>query len=110
MAKKEYRQHCDSYTLHFNDDGEGVVWTTGNLQRFLRNLYHANPILRQLNHGISAKEFAKSVADRSMSVMCQMGRSVANFYLVPRSAGVGARELYSGTISRNVMKSAKVID
>jgi hypothetical protein len=113
MAKKnEFRQYRDNYTLRFNDDAEGVVWTTGNLQRFLRNLWNANPILRELNPDKTARAYALRIG-RTVNVAlyrsAKTGKGYANFYLVPHTVLKCYRDSYSGIISRNAMKAVKVL-
>ena len=110
MAKQQYRQTRDNYTLHFNDDNKDVVWTTGNLRRFLRNLWNANPVLHKYNEDRDARSFAIRVARNAFVSMHNTQSNTVKFYLVHKNAGPEARAMYSGTISRNVMKSAKVLD
>ena len=111
MAKK-YREHRDNYTLRFNDDTDGVVWTTGNLLRFLRNLWNANPILRELNPDRTARDFALRVGAsmyKNMRYADKRGWGAGNFYLVPMTAAKKYQDAYAGKITRNVMKAAKVL-
>lgn len=113
MAKRqEFRQYCDNYTLKFNDDEQGVVWTTGNLHRFLRNLWNANPILRELNPDRTARDFAIRIGKNigvALNLNAKKGKGYANFYLVPSSVLKCYRDAYSGTVSRNAMKAVKVL-
>ena len=110
MAKRqEFRQYRDNYTLKFNDDEQGVVWTTGNLQRVLRNLWNANQILRELNPDRTARDFAIRIGRNMTNRLLKTGGVVAPFYLVPVHAKAQYRNLYAGTITRNVMKAAKVL-
>lgn len=109
--KKEFKEYRDNYTLRFNDDEAGVTWTTGNLSRFLRNLWNANPVLRENNPDRTAREFALRVGHMMVSSLTYQTTkkecSTANFYLVPRACKY--RNLYAGTITKNVMKATKVI-
>lgn len=110
MAKRqEFRQNRDSYTLRFNDDEQGVVWTTGNLTRFLRNLWNANPILRKLNKDRTARDFANRISSSMYTSLYNSGTGTSNFYLVPRNTKGVYRTLYAGTVTRNVMKATKVL-
>ena len=98
MSRKKnfHRECCDNYTLTFNDDESGVVWTTGNLNRFLRTLWNANPILRELNPDRTAKAFALRMSIRMFDSLYRSekkGRHNANFYLVPLTASDLHRKL-----------------
>ena len=105
--RKEYRSSRDNYVLTFNDDEEGVSWTTGNLSRFLRNLWVSNPILQKLNPEKNAYDYALRMVSNIGSSLYLSENITVNFYLVPRSADE-YRAAYSGTITRNTSKSMKL--
>jgi len=107
MAKKEkvFRPYRDKYIITFNDENNEEKWTVGNLRKFLRHLFTDNEVLRELNTEVkTAEEFSmrmgSNIAKVLQSAERNHGKNVANFSLVPWSAGSNYRISCGGTITR----------
>ena len=104
MPKKEteVRSTRDFYILKFEDEDYKVSWRTGNLRRFLRNLFTDNKVLRDAWPKLNAIQFAVKMANnitynlRSHKIKNNV--NACPFYLLPYSHV--SRFYYMGMIER----------
>ena len=110
MPKKdEVRSNRDYYILKFEDEDYKISWRTGNLKRFMRNLFNDNKVLRDAWPNHTAKTFARAKISTISSALnnykSKNGVNACPFYLLPKNHV--SRLYYMGLIERRSPEKLK---
>lgn len=90
MAKVKQKEYRDYYILKFKDEEFSTDWKTGNLSRFMRNLWNVNEVLRTAwkKEGVKTdKEFSTKMVVRACArFLYHQGKTnTITVYFLPKS-------------------------